>query len=148
VGRTDWAEFRTAGHRAIVMTVRVAERLSKAADRFLQPYKLSLAQFNLLVVLMADPRGLPQARIGQRLVVSRANVTGLVRRMIQRGLVRVESDPGDARLKVVHLTPAGMRIVEQIEGPYFREIDRLTRPLTAGRLKALGDLLDRLERSL
>lgn len=41
-------------------------RLTKAADRFLGSYRLTLAQFNLLTVLMAEPEGLPQFRLGGR----------------------------------------------------------------------------------
>ena len=47
----------------VVTTVRVAERLVKAAARFLKPHELTVAQFNLLAVLSTAPGGLAQARM-------------------------------------------------------------------------------------
>jgi len=140
----QWGSFRSHGHRAVVTAVDVAERLAKAADRLLDPYALSLAQFNLLTVLMSEAEGLPQSALGTRLVVSRANITGLVRRMLRRGLCRVESEPGDARVKRVRITPAGMRLVDRIEPAYFREIERVTGTMAAGELRKLAELLERV----
>lgn len=140
----DWSSFRFPGHRAVVTTVQVAERLSKAADRFLAHYRLTLAQFNFLAVLKQEPEGIHQSEIGARLVVSRANITGLVGRMKQAGLCRVVSDPLDARLKRIRITAAGDRILDRIEGPYLEEIRRVTRSISAADLEALSSTLDRL----
>jgi MarR family 2-MHQ and catechol resistance regulon transcriptional repressor len=139
-----WSRRRGEGHRLVVTVVEAAERLQKAADRFLRDYGITVAQFNLLVALAVDPDGLPQAEIGQRLVVSRANVTGLVGRLRRLGLCRVEPDPGDGRVKRVRLTPRGRDLLDRIEGPYFREIRRLTGGLGASGLKRVSDTLDRL----
>lgn len=140
----DWGTYRDAGHRLVVTAVLVAERLAKTADRFLRPFRLTLAQFNLLAVLVPHRHGLPQSRIGAELVVSRANVTGLVRRMKGRGLCRVDPDPADERVKRVRITPAGRTLLDRIERPYFREIGRLTRRLSVPEMKRGAKLLDRL----
>jgi DNA-binding MarR family transcriptional regulator len=146
--RYDWSSFRFPGHRAVVTTVQVAERLSKAADRFLAHYKLTLAQFNFLAILRQEPAGIHQSEIGARLVVSRANITGLVGRMKQAGLCRVVSDPQDARLKRIRITAAGDRLIDRIEGPYLAEIRRITRSFSAGEMEQLSETLDRLLRSI
>jgi MarR family 2-MHQ and catechol resistance regulon transcriptional repressor len=148
VKKHDWTEFVSSGHRAVVTTVRVAERLTKAADRFLKPYRLTLAQFNLLAVLMQEAEGLPQSRIGARLVVSRANVTGLLRRMKSRGLCETHSDESDARIKNVRITASGAKLMDRIAPAYFKEIDRLTQPLRDGDLARVSEALDRLEKQI
>lgn len=129
----------------VVTTVRVAERLVKAADRFLKPYNLTVAQFNLLAVLSTEPDGLAQARIGEMLVVSRANVTGLVRRLMASGLCRIQADPTDARVNKVLITAAGRKRLDRLQEGYFREIGRLTRSLTAAETRSVSDTLDRLD---
>ena len=144
VKRHDWGTHRNAAHRMVVTTVRVAERLVKAADRFLKPHDLTVAQFNLLVVLSTVPDGLAQARIGEKLVVSRANVTGLVRRLMASGLCRIQEDPSDARVNRVVITPAGRKRLDRIQEGYFREIDRLTRTLTSAEMRSVSETMDRL----
>lgn len=146
--RRTWTTDRKPGHRFLVTTVRVAGRLAKAADRFLKPYHLTMAQFNLLVVLTENQEGCSQTRIGDELVVSRADITGLVRRMRQRGLCRTSADPSDARVKRVQITPAGQRLTRLIRGPYFAEIARLTGSLDEAEMIRVADTLDRLEENL
>ena len=146
MGRHDWTAFKNAGHRAVVTTVRVAERLSKAADRFLANYDLSLAQFNLLTILASRPEGLAQSEIGDALVVSRANVTGLVSRLKARELVSISGTEKDARIKCVRITTSGARLIDSIQSPYFEEIKRITRVLKSSDLKMLSDQLELLGR--
>ncbi|MBI4605351.1 MAG: MarR family transcriptional regulator [Planctomycetes bacterium] len=140
----DWTTFRNPAHRLVVTAVRAAEQLAKAADRFLKGYRLTIAQFNFLVVLMAEREGIPQSRIGERLVVSRANVTGIVGRLKARGLVKIASDPEDSRVKRVSITPAGARLIERILAPYFREIDRIARSLEGPEMESAALVLTRL----
>ncbi len=144
MGRYTWVDFRGEGHRLVVTAVRAAERLSKGADRLLRPWKLTLAQFNLLAVLLGEPGGLPQNRIGERLVVSRANVTGLVRRLKARGLVRVLGDEDDARIKRIQATPEGIRLMGRLEQAWFREVRRVTGRHPESALRAASDLLESL----
>lgn len=141
---SKWAVSRGEGHRMVITIVRTAERLQKEADRFLRDYGVTLTQFNLLVVLAANPSGLPQSEIGQQLVVSRANVTGLVGRLKRLGLCDVKVDPDDGRIKRVRVTPRGRRLLDRIDQPYFREIDRLTGGFTPSMLKRVSDTLERL----
>lgn len=137
-----WRKKRSEGHRMIVTVVRAAERLHKEADRFFRNYGISVAQFNLLVILAENPAGLPQSEIGTLLVVSRANVSGLVRRVGRLGLCRIESDPLDGRVKKVKATTAGKRLLDRIDAPYFKEINRLTRVLSADRMRRVSDTLE------
>ncbi|HZN58176.1 MAG TPA: MarR family transcriptional regulator [Planctomycetota bacterium] len=144
----DWTTHNNSAHKLVVTTVQIGERLTKAADRFLKPFRLTVAQFNFLTVLMSATDGLPQTRIGDRLVVSRANVTGIVRRLKSRGLVQVERDPTDSRLKKVSITPAGARLVRRIEGPYFAEIDRVASGLKPGEAESVSLALTKLAEGL
>ena len=146
--RHNWKTFRSPGHRLVLTAVRVSERLKRAADRFLRPYRLSLPQFNLLAVLYANPAGAQQSKIGEVFTVSRANVTGLVRRLKARGLCRVEASPRDARVKTVRITPQGVSLLHRIEKPYFVEIRRITDALAGKSMEETSDLLERLGRGL
>jgi len=145
---SKWEVCRGEGHRLVITIVRTAERLQKAADRFLRDHGVTVTQFNLLVVLAANRDGLPQSEIGQQLVVSRANVTGLVGRLERLGLCRAEPDASDGRVKRVRLTPRGRRLLDRIDQPYFREIERVTGGVPRSRLKRVTDTLEELAAGL
>lgn len=143
--RHDWSTFQSEGHRLLVMTVRVAEQIGKAGDRFLKPFNITLVQLNILAVLSTVPDGLPQSKLSERLIVSRANVTGLVRRLKALGLCKTVGDPQDARVKTVKLTPNGRKILDRLQDGYFAEIARITGSFKEGEKKAACDLFERLE---
>jgi MarR family 2-MHQ and catechol resistance regulon transcriptional repressor len=144
----DWSQFTTSGHRLVVTAVRASEQLAKAADRFLAAFDLSLAQFNILTVLSIRPDGIPQVELGNQLVVSRANVTGLVQRLAARKLCATVQDSSDGRVKRVHLTPAGRRLLDRIEEPYLRRIERLTSRLRNTDMDDASSLLEELVQGL
>jgi len=146
--RHDWRTFRSPGHRLVLTTVRVSEKLKRAADRFLRPYRLSLPQFNLLAVLYANPEGAQQSKLGEEFTVSRANVTGLVRRLAARGLCSVGTSDRDARIRRVRITRRGTELLNRIERPYFLEIARITGTLDGRSMDKTSDLLERLSRVL
>lgn len=145
---TKWQEPRTEAHRMVVSVVRVAGRLQREADRFLRDYDITVAQFNALVILAPHENGLPQSEIGDALVVSKANVTGLVARLQKLGLCLVATDRDDGRIKRVRLSKKGERLLERIDRPYFREIERLTEGLTEAQVARVTQTLDRLMESI
>jgi len=82
--------------------------LSSDADLELSP-----VQCHVLHLIEPD-RPLPMGRLADTLSCDASNVTGLVDRLETRGLVRRQASPGDRRVKVLQLTPAGSRIRAQL----------------------------------
>jgi MarR family 2-MHQ and catechol resistance regulon transcriptional repressor len=85
-------------------------------DRGLRDLNLTGAQFNALLVLRdAGPDGLPLSEVGRRLVVTKANVTGLIDRLERHGLVERVSGaaPEDRRITHARLTEKGVTLLEQ-----------------------------------
>jgi DNA-binding MarR family transcriptional regulator len=92
-------------------------------------YGLTPQQGQLLCVLMAQPYGMSD--LGGVLGLAKSSLTGLVDRCAQRGLVRREPDPQDARAVRVALTPEGSELAED----FYAETCRRVETLSAG----LGD---------
>jgi DNA-binding MarR family transcriptional regulator len=104
--------------------------------------ELSPAQCHLLNVI--DPeRPMPMGQLAGALACDASNVTGLVDRLETRGLVARRPSEADRRVKVLVLTPLGVKIrtllVERITSPP----EALAR-LTAAEQRALAELLRRL----
>lgn len=82
-------------------------------DRSLRDLNLSGIQLNAMLLLQASPAGLPLGEIGRRLVVTKANITGLIDRLEQKGLV-TRHTTDDRRVVLAKLTPEGARIVGDV----------------------------------
>lgn len=67
----------------------------------------TLPRFDLLAQLERAPAGLTLGDLSRRLMVSNGNVTGLVGKLADDGLIALEPDPNDRRAKIVRLTPTG-----------------------------------------
>ena len=96
-------------HEAVLSIFVTASLLGKEADRVLQPFGLTQAHFDILMLLRyqtADGSA-DQTTLGKMLVVNRSNVTGLVDRMERDGLLGRASCPSDARGSFAILTDAG-----------------------------------------
>ena len=82
--------------------------------------ELSPAQCHVLR-LIEPGRPIAMGQLADTLACDRSNVTGLVDRLESRGLVRRHASPEDRRLKVLDLTPAGVRLRAVV-------IERMTKP--------------------
>lgn len=85
------------------------ERLPALGDAL----ELSPVQCHVLHLIDPD-RPLPMGRLARTLGCDAANVTGLVDRLEERGLVRRAPAAEDRRVKVVELTPSGSRARNQV----------------------------------
>ncbi|GAA4509386.1 MarR family transcriptional regulator [Actinoallomurus oryzae] len=105
-------------------------------------YGLTPQQGQLLCVLMPQPYGMSE--LGSVLGLAKSSLTGLVDRSAQRGLVRREPDPEDARAVRVALTPEGARLAERFYAETARRVERLADGLDAPDLRTLTTLLARV----
>ena len=71
--------------------------------------ELSPAQVHVLH-LIEPGQPLPMGRIAETLSCDASNVTGLIDRLESRGLVRRQPSQQDRRVKVLELTPAGLKL--------------------------------------
>src|SRR5215210_9019645 len=92
--------------------LRLHRRVSIAIAGELKAVGLSIPQFDLLSTL-TEREGLSQQELAERLYVTKGNVSGLLDRMVEAGLVERRSIPGDRRSNALHLTPKGRDPADQ-----------------------------------
>jgi DNA-binding MarR family transcriptional regulator len=73
---------------------------------------LSIPQFDLLSTL-TEREGLSQQELAERLYVTKGNVSGLLDRMVEAGLVERRTLPGDRRSNALFLTSKGRDLAER-----------------------------------
>jgi DNA-binding MarR family transcriptional regulator len=107
---------------------------------------LSLAMFNVLMILSrASEKKFKQHDISKLLLVSRANVTGLVNTLARKGLVKREADPKDRRAWLVKMTEKGKDLLEAYLPRHYEEIYQIFSGFKASEKKELSRLLYKLK---
>jgi len=101
---------------AMVSVLRTAAVLDHALAEALKPHGITPTQYNVLRILRgAGERGLCGRDVGSRLVSRVPDVPRLLDRMTEMGLVSRERDPDDRRHVTARITPAALRLMEDVE---------------------------------
>ena len=144
---------RVGGVRAEVM--RAVFRMVTAYDamhHFLAPRVaergLSLAGFNLLCVLSQEPAGLAVGDLTERLLVTRQNVSVVVRGLERRKLVRRVVDRRDRRIRRIAITGAGAALRDAILPEHLDRVAAVMKGFADDELRVLATLLIRVRASV
>lgn len=90
--------------------VFTADLLVKRISALLQPFDLSPASGLVLSILADSETSLPPHEIADRLIISRATVTGLIDSLERRGYARRIPHRSDRRMLLVELTDTGRHV--------------------------------------
>jgi DNA-binding MarR family transcriptional regulator len=89
-----------------------------------QAHGLSIIGFQVLALLEMHG-GMPMTRLAEELDVALPNATGIVGRLVERGIVQRTHDDSDRRLVLVTLTDAGQRLIGEMEAGRRDRMSRL-----------------------
>lgn len=142
--------FRNHAHETLLNIVLTGTLLMKEARNVLQPYGLTEAQFNILMLLKQQCKNsrMNQTELGRMLLVNRSNVTGLIDRMERAGLVRRIPDAVDRRVHQIEMTDAGRETLDSCEHVYYRRIEDVMSNLSPERRDRLVEELESLRERL
>ena len=124
--------------------IRTFWTLQSKVEDSLKGHKLTLAQFDLMAMLLGL-EDLNQQELAEKLAVTKGNMVGLVNRLSRRGFVKRVPARSGRRANVIRLTAAGRRLVLAALPDHSRLVEAMTSPLDAGELRKLRALLKRLE---
>ena len=91
---------------------------------------ISSTQLHVLFMLMSDGP-VTMGRLAESLDVSLPNVTGIVDRMVENGMVQRSRDEGDRRVVTVSATAAGRHTVDEIDLVRRRQLAAVLEQLSA-----------------
>lgn len=132
----------------ILRLIRVSEVLVKAADRFFGKYGLTTTQYDVLVIINYSEKRVSQSDLGDRRVVSRSNITGIVDRLEKLGLVRREGSADDRRIKYLAITQKGKDLIKKVENKYFDTLKQVVWFLDDKDKGELTEIIGRIEKGL
>lgn len=123
-------------------TQRAARVLARRFDRLFAPLGVTNGQFSLMVALMGQWR--PKlSELAQFLAMDQATMTAAVKTLEKRGLLTLEPDAGDGRVRRPVLSPEGRQVVAEAVPLWKAEHARLAEEL-AGEAKAISAMLARI----
>ncbi len=105
------------------------------------------AEHEVLVNLLRDP-GISQQTLAARCFSAKSHISGLIGSLEQRGLVRREPDPSDARAKCLHLTVEGEALARRTSAVQAEIVRLMTQDFTAAELAQVEQAMNRLSQLL
>jgi DNA-binding MarR family transcriptional regulator len=132
---------------AVMNTIRTADMAFERIGRLLRPLNVSAAG-GLALGQLRDHGPMSPSELGDRLIVTRATVTGLLDSLERRGFVRRSSNPADRRSLIVEITPAGLEVIRQVRTIIHRHETAWMSVLSDAELQAYIALLHRIQDSI
>ena len=147
---TDIAERSRAGSGRTSLEERVFQSLMLAADHLLRGEldvlrgaALTFSQYNVLRILRgARPDALSCGTISQRMLTRDSDLTRLLDRLEERGLLKRIRDARDRRMVTAVITDAGLQLLRKLDGPVDRVHREQLKHMTPAQLDTLRTLAE------
>jgi DNA-binding MarR family transcriptional regulator len=134
--------FDSVEQEAYLHLWRTYDRLKALEDELFEPFGLSAQQYNALRLLRAaSPEPLTVQGLASRLISRAPDMTRLLDRLEERGLIARRRRSSNRRIVDVSLTEAGRKLLDELAEPvrecHRRQLGHLNEP----QLRALVELL-------
>ena len=134
--------FRSLQEEAGLNVIRTAAVMTDALDQLMKPHGITSTQYNVLRILRgAEPAGLCRNEVRDRMLTRMPDMTRLLDRMEEAGLVKRSREGEDRRMVLTRITKQGLKLVDELDGPMSRLNKSSFGQLTDAQLRSLSDLL-------
>ena len=137
--------FSSLQQEAYLSVVRTTSTLTDRVEDLLKPYGISATQYNVLRILRgAGEGGLCRNELRDRMLTRMPDMTRLLDRMEEAGLVSRSREREDRRMVLTRITSRGRDLLGELDRPMSDlHRDQLS-GLTDEQLRSLIDLLTRV----
>ena len=134
--------FNSLEQEAMLSIERTAAVLGHSLAEALKGYGVTPTQYNALRILRgAGEEGLCRNEVRDRLVARVPDVTRLLDRLEEMGLITRERDTSDRRLVTTRITREGLKLLARLDGPVAEAHERQLGHMDERSLRTLIDLL-------
>lgn len=119
---------------------RLHARLANAVAQRLRETGLTIPQFDVLSTL-TEQEGITQQQLAQRLYVTKGNISGILDRLTEQGLVTRTALENDKRSNALALTAKGRAVVRKAMDVHEAYVMDTMGALEPGQRQLLGNLL-------
>jgi DNA-binding MarR family transcriptional regulator len=147
--RVKQRQFRNPAEGAFVGLLVVAEQVHQQLEQLCRQSGITHAQYNVLRILKGvHPEGHPRFEIGNRLIRRAPDVTRLLDRLQQQGLIERAWDQENRRQSIARISERGLTLLRTIEPALARLQQQVLSPLTRDQVQTLATILDQLSRQM
>lgn len=132
----------------IINLIRAESLVAAELNNRFRPFGLTGSTFNVLMILDGEPEPLSPHVLGERLLVTRGTVTGLLDTLQRQGLVKRVPHPDDRRMLLIELTDKGREVLRTTWPANFPARTEMLSVLTDDEKETLVRLLGKLEAHL
>jgi MarR family 2-MHQ and catechol resistance regulon transcriptional repressor len=144
-----YANFDLASTELSLDLIYTCEMLHQMTARYFAEFGLSKSSLNVLMILRhCGLDGMQLHQLGELLLVSRANITGVVDHLEEKGYVKRVVDPSDRRARYARITQKAAALLDEFIPVHYRNIKMLLQELTNGEKEMLQRLLRKTRASL
>lgn len=121
------------------------DALVKEANRLLQANDLTMAQIHLLFNLSdRENETCTLKELEKNLHVAQSTTVGLVKRLEQKGFIKIYGDNNDRRIKIAKITPEGLSICKQAKENLIKVEQHLLAGLSEAEVGIFTELLQKI----
>ena len=118
--------FRSPAQEATIALLRTASIVNRALARVVEPYGLSLAQYNALRIIRgAGTGGIPTLSIRERMIEEGTTITRLLDKLEEAALIRRERSVPDRRQVLCFVADGGRKLLDTLD-PLVNAADALS----------------------
>ena len=133
--------FSSLEEEALLNLLRTADCLQRHFQRSTKEWGITGTQYNVLRILRGAGGPLPCGEIANRMITRDPDVTRLLDRLEKRGLISRCRETKDRRTVMTRITPAGLKLLANLDEPVQSAHRRQLGHLGPKRLRALAELL-------
>ena len=133
--------FDCAEQETVLNLARTNDRLQSSFIQFFKQHGITAAQYNVLRILRGAGQPLPCQEIASRMITQVPDITRLVDRLLEAGLVERSRTSEDRRVVLTTITETGLRLLATIDDPLLRLHRQQLGHLTRSELTELNRLL-------
>ncbi len=123
--------------------MRTSDALARGLEEILKLAGLSGTQYNVMRILRgAGEHGLCCREVAERMITRDPDITRLLDRLELRGLLTRSRDSKDRRVITVRITPAGQKLLKDLDGPVAEYNRKLLSHMDKRDLRKLVELLE------
>jgi DNA-binding MarR family transcriptional regulator len=101
-------------------------------------------QFDVIATLANQPP-MTFKQLGDKTLISKSSLTGVVDRMVQKGLIAALENPDDARSYLLKLTAKGQKIFDQVFPEHLKHLESAFQKLSKKQMNEIEASLNTLK---
>jgi len=118
---------------------------SEMRERLRLEFNTTLPRFDVMAALYRKPKGMMMSELSRYLVVSNGNITGIIDRLVDDGLVIRAQRQGDRRASIVRLTSNGLEAFKVMARTHEVWVNKLFSGISTAQVNDLTGILENIE---